>query len=136
MVTRCATNTKCADKMVVVCYSSLRGLFLFPRSLSPTLQKLQSSRGYSSRIHIEKPKDLYAVLGVPPSATQKQVKEAYYALSMKYHPDKNKGSDDAHYMFTSLTEAYSVLGQYESRKKYDKGLLQDFPHQRSHPAST
>ena len=77
----------------------------------------------SSRIHMEKPKDLYAILDVPLSATQQQVKDAYYKLSMKYHPDRNMGSPEAHQKFTSLTEAYSVLGQYHQRKKYDKGLL-------------
>ena len=86
-----------------------------------------STRKSSTRIHIEKPKDLYGILGVSPAATQQQVKEAYYKLSLKYHPDRNMGSENAHKMFTELTEAYSIIGQYESRKKYDRGLLQDYP---------
>lgn len=83
--------------------------------------RLYSSRGHRT-IQREKPKDLYSTLGVPPSATQQQVKDAYYKLSLKYHPDRNRGSMEAHQKFTQLTEAYSVLGQYELRKKYDKGL--------------
>jgi len=86
-----------------------------------------SIRNSSTRIHIEKPKDLYGILGVSPAATQQQVKEAYYRLSLKYHPDRNMGSEDAHKMFTELTEAYSIIGQYQTRKKYDRGLLQDYP---------
>ena len=83
---------------------------------------------YSTRIvHREKPKDLYAILGVSPNATQQQVKDSYYKLSLQYHPDRNKGSLEAHQKFTDLTEAYSVLGQYELRKKYDKGLLHQHP---------
>lgn len=86
---------------------------------------------YSTRgqriIHREKPTDLYAILGVSPSATQQQVKDSYYKLSLKFHPDHNKGSPDAHQKFTDLTEAYSVLSQYELRKKYDKGLLHQYP---------
>lgn len=89
---------------------------------------LQSVAKYSTRIvHREKPKDLYSILGVSPNATQQQVKDSYYKLSLQYHPDRNKGSLEAHQKFTDLTEAYSVLGQYELRKKYDKGLLHQHP---------
>lgn len=90
---------------------------------------LQPESWYSTHrpVQREKPKDMYAVLGVTPSATQQQVKEAYYKLSLKYHPDRNMGSQEAHEKFTALTEAYSILGQYEVRKKYDKGLLHHYP---------
>jgi len=95
----------------------------------------QPATCYSTRVHRglqrEKPRDLYAVLDVSPSATQQQVKDAFYKLSLKYHPDRNQGSLEAHQRFTDLTEAYSVLGQYELRKKYDKGLLHQYhgkPH--------
>lgn len=88
---------------------------------------------YSARPHgHDKAKDLYAIMGISPHATQQQIKEAYYKLSMKYHPDRNKGSVVAHEKFTELTDAYSVLGQYSLRKKYDKGLLHQYP-QRPHP---
>ena len=40
---------------------------------------------YSTRQH-EKSRDLYAVMGVTPHATQQQIKEAYYKLSMEHHP--------------------------------------------------
>ena len=33
-------------------------------------------------------KDPYKVLGVDPSATDEQIKDAYRALVKKYHPDK------------------------------------------------
>ncbi len=82
------------------------------------------TRPYSSRHDASKRhKDWYTVMGVTPHATQQQIKEAYYGLSMKYHPDRNRGSAIAHDKFTELTEAYSTLGNYESRRKYDKGLL-------------
>ena len=87
---------------------------------------------YSTRGH-EKSKDLYTIIGVSPHATQQQIKEAYYRLSMRYHPDRNRGSPEAHQRFTELTEAYSILGQYDRRRKYDKGLLHQYPR-RPHPS--
>ena len=89
-------------------------------------------RAYSALSGRSKPKDLYAVMGVTPNATQQQIKEAYYKLSMKYHPDKNRNSKEAHAKFTELTEAYSVLGSHDLRKKYDKGLLHTHPHRHAH----
>lgn len=88
---------------------------------------------FSTRQH-EKFQDLYSVMGVTPHATQQQIKEAYYKLSMEYHPDRNKGSLEAHQKFTALTEAFSILGQYDLRKKYDKGLLHAYPRH-PHPPS-
>lgn len=74
-------------------------------------------------------------MGVSPHATQVQIKEAYYNLSMKYHPDRNKGSEDAHQKFTELTEAYSILGQYDLRRKYDRGMLNEYRRPPSHTHS-
>ena len=89
------------------------------------------ARGHREQKH----KDLYAIMGVSPKATQVQIKEAYYRLSMKYHPDRNKGSEDAHQKFTELTEAYSILGQYDLRRKYDRGLLNEYRRPPSHTHS-
>ena len=85
-------------------------------------------RAYAAPPSRSKPKDLYAVMGITPNATQKQIKEAYYELSMKYHPDRNRNSKEAHAKFTELTEAYAVLGSHDLRKRYDKGLLHTHPH--------
>ena len=76
-------------------------------------------------------KDLYSILGLTPKATQLQIKNAYYKLSMKYHPDRNHGSQEAASHFQSITEAYSVLGQTDLRRKYDMGLLREYPRPRA-----
>ncbi len=69
-----------------------------------------------------KSKDWYAVMNITPNATQQQIKDAYYKLSMQYHPDRNENSAEATLKFTELTEAYSILGSHDLRKRYDKGL--------------
>lgn len=65
-------------------------------------------------------KDYYKVLGVGRSATQDEVKKAFRKLAVKYHPDKNPGDKAAEEKFKEISEAYEVLGNAESRKKYDE----------------
>ncbi|KAM9341523.1 uncharacterized protein ABDE67_015174 [Symphorus nematophorus] len=65
----------------------------------------------------------YEILEVMPSATQAQIKTAYFKQSFIYHPDRNAGSDAATVRFSEISEAYTVLGNKALRKKYDRGLL-------------
>uniref|UniRef100_A0A3Q2PNG2 DnaJ heat shock protein family (Hsp40) member C30 n=1 Tax=Fundulus heteroclitus TaxID=8078 RepID=A0A3Q2PNG2_FUNHE len=65
----------------------------------------------------------YDILKVSPSATQSQIKTAYYKQSFIYHPDKNLGRQDATQRFSQISEAYTVLGNISLRRKYDRGIL-------------
>lgn len=65
----------------------------------------------------------YDILKVSKSATQPQIKTAYYKQSFIYHPDKNPGSDAATQRFSEISEAYTVLGNISLRRKYDRGIL-------------
>jgi molecular chaperone DnaJ len=64
-------------------------------------------------------KDFYAVLGVPPTATDKQITRAYRKLARELHPDTRSGggSDDR---FKDVAAAYDVLGNEAKRKEYDE----------------
>nr|XP_014272998.1 dnaJ homolog subfamily C member 30 [Halyomorpha halys] len=89
-------------------------------SFSPLLNSFRSFT-----LHCRCLKSYYDVLGVPSSATQSEIKSAYYKLSMIYHPDKNQGSKEAAEKFQSISRAYEVLGNFQRRRLYDKGLLID-----------
>jgi molecular chaperone DnaJ len=65
-------------------------------------------------------KDFYAVLGVPSTATQDEIKKAYRKLAKKYHPDANASDPKAADRFKEISEANNVLGDVEKRKQYDE----------------
>ncbi len=65
-------------------------------------------------------KDYYEILGVPPNADKKVIKQTYRQLAKKYHPDVNPGNNEAEAKFKTINEAYQVLSDVEQRKKYDE----------------
>lgn len=64
--------------------------------------------------------DYYKVLGIDSNASPDDIKKAYRRLAVRYHPDKNKDNPQAEERFKEISEAYSVLGDAEKRRKYDE----------------
>ena len=58
----------------------------------------------------------YAVLGLNNTATPKEIKKAYYAISKVIHPDLGGDEND----FKTVVDAYKILSVKESKEEYDK----------------
>ncbi|HEX7487863.1 MAG TPA: DnaJ domain-containing protein, partial [Anaeromyxobacteraceae bacterium] len=60
-------------------------------------------------------RDLYAVLGVPRTASADELKKAYRRLAKKYHPDVNPGDKASEEKFKEVTAAAEVLNDPKRR---------------------
>lgn len=69
----------------------------------------------------------YHVLKLDRTATQAEIKAAYYKLSKQYHPDRATADET---MFKEVSEAYEILGNVKRRKLYDKGVLFEWERER------
>lgn len=63
--------------------------------------------------------DYYKTLGVERGASQEEIQRAYRKLARQYHPDVNK-APEADAKFKQVTEAYEVLKDPATRKRYDE----------------
>jgi molecular chaperone DnaJ len=65
-------------------------------------------------------RDYYVVLEVSRAASADEIKQAYRALAMKYHPDRNPDDPAAEDSFKEASEAYAVLCDSDKRQQYDR----------------
>ncbi|KAL7488508.1 hypothetical protein ACHAW6_014146 [Cyclotella cf. meneghiniana] len=69
----------------------------------------------------------YEILGVPITATQKEIQQQYRSLCLLHHPDKkrkrnvneSKPGVENDFAFKEIQHAYSLIGTEEDRRKYD-----------------
>ena len=69
--------------------------------------------------------DPYSILGVPPTASDADIRHAYREASLQCHPDQRHGKNDhdriqCHEQFTKLSSAYELLSNPVQRHLYDQ----------------
>jgi curved DNA-binding protein CbpA len=75
--------------------------------------------------------DHYSVLGLTSTATTEEVRDAYYFLARRYHPDRfragalEKMMEQIEHYFAQVTEAYNTLSDPEKRKAYEEERTAD-----------
>jgi molecular chaperone DnaJ len=65
-------------------------------------------------------RNYYDTLGVPRSASDKDIRKAYRRLARQHHPDVNPGDKGAEARFKEINAAHEVLSDAEKRRKYDR----------------
>ncbi|KAM3717770.1 Curved DNA-binding protein [Dirofilaria immitis] len=85
------------------------------------LKRILHSSNRFMRQAINYQKNYYDILGVSRNATQQEIKNAFYMLSKKYHPDITGSAAESALTerFIAIKEAYDVLKDVESRNEYD-----------------
>lgn len=79
-------------------------------------------------VKIDVNQDYYADLELPQSVDTETVKKQYRKLALKYHPDRNPGSEvEAGKRFTRIQAAYEVLTNPEQKQRYDNSRRSRFP---------
>ncbi|KAJ3780774.1 hypothetical protein GGU10DRAFT_134077 [Lentinula aff. detonsa] len=64
--------------------------------------------------------DFYKLLGVDKDADSEAIKKAYRKMALKWHPDRNNGSEESSKKFKEISEAFEILNDKEKRAIYDQ----------------
>jgi DnaJ-class molecular chaperone len=68
-------------------------------------------------------KDPYSVLGVPKTASEDEIRQAFRKLAKKHHPDLNPGDKAAEAKFKEISQANEILSDKEKRQRFDAGEI-------------
>lgn len=81
-----------------------------------------------ARFHIAAANEHYTVLGIERDAPRPQIRDAYYSLARRFHPDRFRAGQlqdllpQIEQYFSKVTEAYNTIYDPERRAEYDQQL--------------
>ena len=75
-------------------------------------------RHFSSPLDFDPKVNYYKILEVRESASQPEIKNAFFRLAQFYHPDKGGGAHTLQ-KFQDIMNAYQILNDESKRKRYD-----------------
>lgn len=88
-------------------------------------QQQRQKQQQQQQSHMDRSKDYYKVLGISKDADDKTIRKAYRSQTLKFHPDKYKGSDlseqEIENKMQEINEAYEVLSNPQAKQDYDNG---------------
>lgn len=66
--------------------------------------------------------DLYEILGLEKTCSEKDIKSSFRKLAKQYHPDKSSKEDQIKHseIFVKVNKSYEVLSNTQARSKYDR----------------
>ena len=96
-----------------------------PRRLQ--LPTLPLPRPFSTTGSLLDDQNHYQILGVEPSVSPSDLKKRFYILSRETHPDLHPNDPNANSRFQAISESYSILGNPDKRKKYDRDVMRQRP---------
>jgi len=65
--------------------------------------------------------EFYNILGISPTANEKEIKKGYKKMALKYHPDRNPNNkEESETKFKKVSEAYEILSDNNKRRMYDQ----------------
>ncbi|HXN07162.1 MAG TPA: DnaJ domain-containing protein [Nitrospiria bacterium] len=67
--------------------------------------------------------DYYKLLGLKPTATLPEIKQAYHFFARQFHPDfyhEKESEEKAKRIFQDISEAYFILSDPKLRKEFDR----------------
>ena len=74
----------------------------------------------------DNPYKILEITNATPS--QSDIKRAFQRLALKYHPDRNKNSEESKQKFIEIVEAYEALSENQARQIYDSSNSMNYKY--------